>query len=87
MVQALWEFKSPLLQLPHISEDNLKYFTGRKKHVQTLTQLAQIPGEERRTLLRGLTDQQYDDLITVLSNMPYIHFQVNTEGNWLALIN
>lgn len=80
MVQALWNFKSPLLQLPHITEENLKYFKGRKKHVQTLPQLAQMPGDERRQLLRGLTDEQYDDIIKVLSNMPYIYFEVNTEG-------
>ncbi|XP_077285756.1 translocation protein Sec63 isoform X2 [Arctopsyche grandis] len=79
IVQALWEYKSPLLQLPYITEENLKYFSGRKKHVQTLQQLAQMPEEDRRQLLRGLNDQQYEDLIQVLSNMPFIHFKVNTE--------
>lgn len=80
IVQALWEYKSPLLQLPHITEDNLKHFSSRKKHVQTLQQLAQMPDDERRQTLKSLNDDQYDDLIRVLSNMPYIHFKVNTEG-------
>lgn len=79
LVQALWEYKSPLLQLPYITEDNLKYFTNRKKHIKSLMQLAQLPGDERRALLRGLADTQYNDLVRVLGNMPYIHFQVNTE--------
>lgn len=30
IVQGLWEFKSPFLQLPHIHEGNLKYFTSKK---------------------------------------------------------
>jgi len=30
IVQGMWEYKSPLLQLPHITEDNLKYFTSKK---------------------------------------------------------
>lgn len=80
IVQALWEYKSPLLQLPYITEDHLKYFTNRKKHIKSLLQLAQLPGEERRQVLRFLNDKQYDDLMKVLGNMPYIHFQVNTEG-------
>lgn len=80
IVQGLWEYKSPLLQLPYITEDHLKYFTNRKKHIKSLLQLAQLPGEDRRQVLRFLDDKQYDDLMKVLGNMPYIHFQVNTEG-------
>jgi len=30
IVQGFWEFKNPLLQLPHITEDNLKYFHAKK---------------------------------------------------------
>lgn len=29
-MQGMWEFKSPLLQLPHITEENLKYFSSKK---------------------------------------------------------
>lgn len=88
IVQGLWEYKSPLLQLPYITEDHLKYFTNRKKHIKSLLQLAQLPGEERRQVMRFLNDTQYDDVMKVLGNMPYIHFQVNTEGElwfWFLL--
>lgn len=30
IVQGFWEFKNPLLQLPHITEDNLKCFLPKK---------------------------------------------------------
>lgn len=30
IIQGLWEQKSPLLQLPHITEDNLKHFISKK---------------------------------------------------------
>ncbi|XP_014363563.2 translocation protein SEC63 homolog [Papilio machaon] len=79
IVQGLWEYKSPLLQLPYITEDHLKYFTNRKKHIKSLLQLAQLSGEDRRQVLRFLNDKQYEDVMKVLGNMPYIHFQVNTE--------
>lgn len=32
IVQGFWEFKNPLLQLPHITEDNLKCFLPKKVH-------------------------------------------------------
>merc|ERR1711981_203042 len=40
VVQALWDKQSPLLQLPHIEEDMLKYFHSRRRNVKTLQQLA-----------------------------------------------
>lgn len=30
IVQGMWEYKSPLLQLPYINDDNLKYFMSKK---------------------------------------------------------
>lgn len=85
IVQALWEFKSPLLQLPYISEEHFKYFTNRKKHIKSLLQLAQLPGDERRQLLKFLNDKQYDDLIKALGNMPYIDFEISTEGKFFLI--
>lgn len=79
IVQGLWEKKSPLLQLPYITDDHLKYFVSRKKPVKSLLQLAQLSSEDRRQVLRFLNDKQYEDVVKVLGNMPYIHFQVNTE--------
>lgn len=29
-MQGMWEFKSPLLQLPYITDENLKYFSSKK---------------------------------------------------------
>jgi len=30
MIQGLWDNKSPLLQLPHLNQDNLRHFTTKK---------------------------------------------------------
>lgn len=35
IVQGLGEFKNSLLQLPHITEDNLKYFHAKKVSTQS----------------------------------------------------
>ncbi len=43
VVQALWDKQSPLLQLPHIEEDQLnKHFHSRKRNIKSLQQLAKM---------------------------------------------
>ncbi|XP_063984202.1 translocation protein SEC63 homolog isoform X2 [Diachasmimorpha longicaudata] len=79
IVQGFGEFANPLLQLPHIEEEHLKHFLGKKKNIKTLQQLAQLKGNERRQLLRMLSDEQYEDVMRVLGNMPYIDFKVQSE--------
>ena len=76
VVQAMWEKSSQFLQLPHVSEDILKHFSTRKRHIKSLTQLAKMKDEDRRSLLRTLTDEQYRDVIRVLSLLPVLSIQV-----------
>ena len=65
IVQALWDKQSPLLQLPHIEEDMLKYFYSKRRNVKTLRQLALMKEEDRRSLLRSISDDQYKDVMKV----------------------
>merc|ERR1719510_2670860 len=79
VVQALWDKSSPLLQLPHIVDDLLKHFHSRKRNIKTLQQLAKMKDEDRRSLLRSLSDDQYRDVIRVLALMPIIGVEITTE--------
>merc|ERR1719412_1592077 len=79
VVQALWDKSSPLLQLPHIVDDMLKHFHSRKRNVKTLQQLAKMKDEDRRSLLRSLSDDQYRDIIRVLALIPVLDVEVTTE--------
>lgn len=79
VVQAMWDYKSPLLQLPYINEDNLKYFMSKKRQIKSLQQYAQLKGEDRRSLLRSLSDEEYENVMKVLGRMPYITFDINVE--------
>ncbi|CAH2020153.1 unnamed protein product, partial [Acanthoscelides obtectus] len=63
IVQALWEFKSPLLQLPYIGDDNLKYFNSKKRQIKSLEQFAQLKADERRNMLRDLGDDEYENIM------------------------
>lgn len=79
VVQGFWDVANPFLQLPHINEDNLKYFLPKKHPIKSLQQFAQMKGEDRRLILRSLSDSQYEDIMKVLGSMPYIEFKVRSE--------
>lgn len=79
VVQGLWECKSPLLQLPHITDENLKYFSSKRHQVRTLEQLARLKEEDRRSLLHHLDDNQYDNLVKVLGALPYVDMSIKYE--------
>merc|ERR1719147_545971 len=79
VVQALWDKASPLLQLPHVEEDMLKHFHSKRRNIKTLKQLAQMSAEDRRSILRGLAEEQYKDLVKVLGSFPHLTMDVTTE--------
>jgi len=80
IVQALWDIRSPLLQLPHVTEDMQKYFMSRKRQIRTIQQFCQLKEDDRRVLLKALNDNQYQDVLRVCSSMPLIDFKVQCEG-------
>lgn len=79
VVQGLWEFKSPLLQLPYLTDDNLRYFVAKKRPIRTLQQFAQLTPEETRSILRNLSETEYDNVMKALGNMPVIDFSIRCE--------
>lgn len=83
VVQALWETRSPMMQLPHITEDMQKYFMSKKRQISTVQQFCQMKDEERRNLLKVLSEDQYKDVMKVCASMPLIDFKVTCEGKLL----
>lgn len=79
IVQALWESKNSLMQLPHINDDLLRHFTNRKRNVRSVKQLASMKNDDRRSMLRSLSDEQYEDVIKVLGKLPLIDIETRVE--------
>jgi len=79
VVQALWDKASPLQQLPHVEEDMLKHFYSKRRNIKSLKQLAMMADEDRRSLLRTVTDEQYKDLMKVLGGFPQLSMTITTE--------
>lgn len=79
IVQALWNTKSPLLQLPHITESHLRFFETKKRTIKSIRQFAAMNDEDRRLMLRSITVEQYDDIMKVLAIYPHIKMNVTCE--------
>lgn len=79
VVQALWEYQSPLLQLPHFTEDTLRQMERRKIKVKTIEQLARMKEAERRDVLKNFTDAQYEDIKLILGSMPLVQVESKFE--------
>lgn len=79
IIQALWEAKNPLLQLPYVNDDSLRHFVTKKKPVKSIEHLVSLPAVERRHVLRSLNDEEFSDVMVVCSKMPKISMSVKCE--------
>lgn len=80
IIQGLWDYKSPLLQLPHLTEDQHLYYINKKRHIKNLQQFAQLKHDESRQLLKSLSDFEYENVMKVLGKLPLIDFSIRCEG-------
>lgn len=85
IIQGLWEFKSPFLQLPFVTDDHLRMFSTKKRHIKNLQQFAQLKPEESRHILKHLSDFEYEQVMRVLARMPLIDFSIRCEGKVITL--
>ncbi|XP_067674081.1 translocation protein SEC63 homolog [Haliotis asinina] len=79
IIQALEEKSSSLLQLPHITQDMLRHFVGKKRNIRTIRDLVSMKEEDRRSMLRGLNDSEYNDVMNVCAGMPDVIMEVTSE--------
>ena len=80
LVQGLNEHRSPLLQVPNLDADLLKHFFVKKRNIKSITQFLQFPADERRKLLRSLSEKQYADAINVCNTMPKVEVEAELKG-------
>ncbi|XP_053700031.1 translocation protein SEC63 homolog [Synchiropus splendidus] len=78
-VQGLQESKSPLLQLPHFEEDNLRYCISKKYKVRSLQDLVSLKDSDRRIMLRFLGEEKYDEVMSVLGSFPHITMETKLQ--------
>lgn len=79
IVQAIWDNKCSLLQLPNIEESNLRHFATKKRNITTIKQFVATKDSDRRSILRYLTDEQYDDIMRVCEYYPHVEMIIKSE--------
>lgn len=78
-VQGLQEAKSPLLQLPHFEEEHLRYCISKKYKVRSIQDLVSLKDSDRRSVLRFLGDEKYDEVKAVLGSFPHITMETKLQ--------
>ncbi|XP_038616856.1 translocation protein SEC63 homolog [Tachyglossus aculeatus] len=79
-IQGLQPFKSPLLQLPHIEEDNLRRVSNHKKFkIKTIQDLVSLKESDRQSLLHFLEDEKYDEVMAVLGSFPCVTMDIKPQ--------
>lgn len=80
IVQALWyKTKNNLLQLPHLEESHLRHFVTKKRKILNIKEFVTMNDSDRRSVLRHLTDEQYDDIMRVCSYYPLVDMDVKVK--------
>uniref|UniRef100_A0A8C6WSY2 Translocation protein SEC63 homolog n=1 Tax=Neogobius melanostomus TaxID=47308 RepID=A0A8C6WSY2_9GOBI len=79
IVQGLQESKSPLLQLPHFEEEHLRFCISKKYKVRTLQDLVSLRDSDRRSMLRFLGEEKYDEVMAVLGSLPHINMDTKLQ--------
>ena len=79
MVQGLRESKSPLLQLPYFNDEFVRncHFC-KKRSIRSLSALAGMAESDRRLMLRRMGDEEYETMIAVLNQFPYVKLNAST---------
>ncbi|MGH0131935.1 UNVERIFIED_CONTAM: hypothetical protein FKN15_015737 [Acipenser sinensis] len=79
IVQGLQESKSPLLQLPHFEEEHLRYCVSKKYKVRSILDLVSLKDSDRRSMLRFLGEEKYDEVMAVLGSFPNITVDIKLQ--------
>ena len=60
------------MQLPHIDASLLKHFSSGKKNIRSIVDFVQAKDDERRAILRSLTEEQYVQVMAVAQSLPFV---------------
>lgn len=56
------------------------FFIFFQRRIKSIQQLAQMKPRERQSMLRFLSEDQYNTVIKVMSSMPLVELRVRSEG-------
>lgn len=78
LVQAVWDRSSPLFQLPFISPEIIRHSTMGKRPIKNIADLLDMSEGERRSFLKNLNDEEYQELLNVAQTFPIVRVNAVT---------
>ncbi|ORX55359.1 hypothetical protein BCR36DRAFT_281875 [Piromyces finnis] len=72
IVQAIPPHQNGLFQLPYITPEIIKHCETKKRSITTIKDLLELSEEDRKSLLRTLDDEQYNEVVKVAKSFPRI---------------
>lgn len=73
IVQAIYPEGAALLQLPYVNNNLLRqYFKNKKRNFSSVQAFLDAPEDQRKSLLKSLTDDQYLDCMEVAKSIPQL---------------
>lgn len=75
IVQAMTVHQSALFQLPFMTDQIFKHFNTKKRSVNTVKELVVLQEEDRRGLLKSLSEQEYKVITSVSNHFPALNVE------------
>jgi translocation protein SEC63 len=73
LTQAMLPNDSPFLQLPYITKEILQHFEAGSRSIKSMQDFFAMKKEEQRQLLKTLSDEQFNEVIQVASQIPTLY--------------
>ncbi|CAO3675952.1 unnamed protein product [Umbelopsis vinacea] len=74
LVQAIYPGESPLLQLPYVNHALLRqYYRSKKRTFPSVQKFLDAPEDQRKSMLKPLSDNQYLDCMEVAKAIPQLN--------------
>ncbi|CAG8712974.1 12462_t:CDS:10 [Cetraspora pellucida] len=96
LVQAMWIHENPLVQLPFVTPEILKFMKIKKKNVRSIVQLRRMNDEEIKNIIKLSNDSEYDILKQIADSYPIMQiddayfkvtgYDVITPGSLVTLV-
>lgn len=94
VIQGRWYYDSSLLILPHVKNENLKYFKIQSKMrstpsslISSIPELLQVYRSNKKSLHamlnKAMNKKEIDEISNVLSKLPIVDLAVHIHGAWL----
>ncbi|ORE07708.1 hypothetical protein BCV72DRAFT_102067 [Rhizopus microsporus var. microsporus] len=76
LMQATFPGEPSIKQLPHVTTTLVRrYNRGRKTKIQTVQQFCDMPNDERKNMLKTLSDSEYLDAVEVAQRIPKLNVE------------